>query len=203
MLKGEFETSEVALEEVETTARDFCCALEVDPLVHLDEFIVRSRLKGEFRLGSVDGMNSVAGFVGTDRHVGVKNVRNRHAKSVADGHGLVGFGLHFGDLRTEVRHFSKNGFSCGLVAGLLGRTDAPSSLVLCPTQLVRFVKQVAPCLVEFDDLVDVVVGQATLCVVGTNDVGVFSEHVHIKHSDHHEMLKLKISPPRKSMPPMK
>ena len=64
-----------------------------------------------------------------DRHVGVKNVRNRHAKSVADGHGLVGFGLHFGDLGTEVRYFGKDGFSRGLVAGLLGRTDAPSSLV--------------------------------------------------------------------------
>ena len=203
LLEGEFHSCKVAFQEVEAAARDLGGTLEVDPFVHLNEFVVGSWLKGELRLGAVHGMNGVARLVLANRHVGVKDVGNRHAKPVADGHGLVGFRLHLGDLCTEVGHLSKDGFGSGLVAGFLGCTNAPSGLVLGASKLIGLVEQVAPSQVEFDDLVDVVVRQATLRVVGTNDVGVFSEHVHVKHRNHHEMLKLKISPPRKSSPPMK
>ena len=64
-------------------------------------------------------------------------------------------------------------------------------------------KQIAPCLVEFNHLVDVVVRKATLGVVRSYHIGMFSKHRYVQHDHHHEMLKLKISLPRNSIPPIR
>ena len=42
-------------------------------------------------------------------------------------------------------------------------------------------EKVAPRFVEFDDPFNGVMGQSPLGVVGTNQIGVFTEHVHVKH----------------------
>jgi hypothetical protein len=63
------------------------------------------------------------------------------------------------------------------------------------------VEQVSPGLVEFNDAVDVVVWKAAFGVVGTDGIGVLSKHRYVQHVHHHEMLKLKISLPRKKKPP--
>ena len=81
----------------------------------------------------------------------------------------------------KVGDFRQNGL-CGLViAGFLSSADASGSLVFRSAQLVGFVEQIAPCLVEFNHLLDVVVGQTAFGVVGTNHIGVFSKHGHVKH----------------------
>jgi len=68
-----------------------------------------------------------------------------------------------------------------VITGFLGSADTSGSLVFRSAQLVGFVEQIAPCLVEFNHLLDVVVGQTAFGVVGANHIGVFSEHGHVKH----------------------
>ncbi len=156
LLEGEFKTSQVAFEEKETATRDFGRSLEVNPAVHFDELVVRAWLKVKFGFGSMNGMNRVARFVFANGDVRVKDVGNGHSQAVSNGHGLVGLSFHFRNLLTEVSNLGENGVRRLVIAGFLGGTDATGSLVLRTAKLIGFMEKVAPCLVEFNHFLDVV-----------------------------------------------
>ena len=119
LLERKFQSGKIAFEEIETAAGYFGSSLEVNPSIHVDELVVRPRVKVEHRLGTVNGMDRVARFIVAHGDVFVKDVGDGHAQAVTLGHGLV----------TEVGHLGQYGLSGLVVTRFFCGANATCGLV--------------------------------------------------------------------------
>ena len=179
--KRHLHPSEVALEVVETAPCDLCSALKVHPAVHFDQVVVGAWFEGKRRLLAVHRMHGVARFIGPTRHRLVKQIRDAHAHCVAGRQGLVDLFLHRRDAVSDGSDLGQHTLHFFLITGLLGRTDRTSGLVAFRSQHVSGLQQVAPCLVETDDLVDGVVRKSTSVMVRTDAVWRVTEERDVQH----------------------
>ena len=98
MLQGELQSCKVSLEEKEPASCDFSRSFEVYPTVHLNQFIMGPDVEIKLWLGTVNSVNCVARFISSFGDVSVEYIWDGHSDTVTLGHGVVGFGLHCGNL---------------------------------------------------------------------------------------------------------
>ena len=82
-LQGHFQTSKIALEEVESTTRNLGSTFQINPFILIDQFVMGLRFKIKRRLLAMQGMLRIARFIITRRNVRMQDVWNRHTDCIS------------------------------------------------------------------------------------------------------------------------
>ena len=115
-LKCHFKTSKITLEEIESASCNLCSPFQINPLVLLDQVVVRLWFKIKGWLFPVQGVLRIARFISARGYVWMEEIWNGHPHSIAFRKQSIRFLFHLRNLCAQISNFRENALCFCLIS---------------------------------------------------------------------------------------